>query len=151
MRLPSPLSSPLISDPQGRKHTSLALCCIFISLSISANCCSSENASAHGTPSSNALVLTTHSVCPPNLRPADTHDEAAPNVCERNLRCVGGTMSRRAARRSARDSSCRARSSSSSSEASDAVGGCQFSCCIFLFLSLLFREEHEGRGGSGGD
>lgn len=39
-----------------------------ISFSISAICCSSANASAHGTPSSSALVLSTNSAFPPNPR-----------------------------------------------------------------------------------
>lgn len=52
-------------------HTSFALCCIRISLSISCTCCSSLNANAHGTPNSSALVLTTHSVLPPKLSALD--------------------------------------------------------------------------------
>jgi hypothetical protein len=53
----------------GYGHTSCPDSRIFISFSISTICCSSAKASAHGTPSSSALVLTTKMVLPLNDRP----------------------------------------------------------------------------------
>jgi len=81
-------------------NISLALCCIFISRSISAICCSSANASAHGTPSNNAEVDTTHSVLPPNDRPVDAQLLVVSQADDSARRCFGGTMSFSATRRS---------------------------------------------------
>ena len=98
-------------------RTSFALCCIRISLSISCTCCSSLNASAHGTPRNSALVLTTHSVLPPKVNAFVAHEYPVDDTLEMLLRYVGGTMSLRAATRSKRDSS--SASSSSTSEISE--------------------------------
>jgi len=85
--------------------TSLAPLCICISRSISCNCCSSLNASAHGTPSNSALVLMTHSAFPLNDRPDETQAVAVLDALTSDLRYSGGTMSARAAIRSLRVSS----------------------------------------------
>lgn len=67
--IPPLVSIPAITQYHIPSLTSLALCCIRISLSISCTCCSSLKASAHGTPNSSALVLTTHNVLPVRLNP----------------------------------------------------------------------------------
>jgi len=95
---------------------SLALCCIFISRSISTICCSSLYASAHGTPKSSALVLTTQSVLPPRSKPLFSHELVVETVLVIFRRAEAGTMSCRAESRSYRDSSGASEISDSASE-----------------------------------
>lgn len=73
---------PDISFPTGPADqlTSLALCCIFISFSISITDASSIHANAHGTPNNSALVLTTHNDLPPSINPLFAHDVAVERV-----------------------------------------------------------------------
>jgi len=129
-----PIALPLpphTTDQNNKKLTSFAVCCIFISLSISTSCCSSEYASAHGTPSSSALVLTTHSALPPNARPLFSRADAEFSVETRKRRWLGGMMSCRAWMRSASDSSSgmeevmEEASDSVRKEAEELVGGIQ--------------------------
>lgn len=85
----------------GEKHTSFcARCCISSARSCSTIICSSLYASAHGTPSSSALVLTTHSVLPPNSRLLLIHDPVVDTLDEMERRADAGIMSCSAARRS---------------------------------------------------
>ena len=94
-------------------HTSPPISLIFISFSISTICCSSAKANAHGTPKSSALVLTTHSVLPPNKSPDLIQPAVVSTLLEIYDRVVGGIMSRSASIRSAIVSSSGTLSSSS--------------------------------------
>ena len=94
-------------------HTSPPISRIFISFSISTICCSSAKASAHGTPSNSALVLTTHSVLPLNKSPDLIQPVVVSTLLAMKDRVVGGIMSRRASSRSASVSSSGTLSSSS--------------------------------------
>lgn len=101
-------------------HTPSPASRILISFSISTICCSSAKANAHGTPSNSALVLTTHSVLPLNRRPDLIQLAVVSTLLEMKERVVGGTMSFKARRRSANDSSS-AMLSSSSDEISESA------------------------------
>lgn len=68
-------------------------------------CCSSAHASAQGTPSSSAELLTTHSVLPPNESTERTALVVLLTAPLMVLRVCGETMSRSAYSRSASDSS----------------------------------------------
>jgi hypothetical protein len=95
------------------KHTSAPDSLIFISFSISTHCCSSAKANAYGTPSNNALVLTTHKVLPANIVPDQIQLVVVSTLLAMYDRVVGGIMSRRAEIRSASVSSSGISSSSS--------------------------------------
>jgi hypothetical protein len=73
---------------------------IISALSCSTIICSSLYASAHGTPSSSALVLTTQSVLPPMSSPDLTHEVAVLYFEARERRVEAGIMSWRAEMRS---------------------------------------------------
>jgi hypothetical protein len=94
-------------------HTSPPISLIFISFSISTICCSSAKANAHGTPNNNALVLTTHSVLPPNKSPDLIQPAVVSTLPVIYDRVVGGIMSRSASNRSVSVSSSGTLSSSS--------------------------------------
>lgn len=95
------------------EHTPSPASRILISFSISTICCSSAKANAHGTPNNSALVLITHSVLPLNSKPDLIQLVVVSTLLEMYDRVVGGTISRRARRRSAKDSSSGTLSSSS--------------------------------------
>ena len=91
----------VVTFPYFRRHTSFcALWACSSARSCSTIICSSLYASAHGTPSSSALVLTTHSVLPPMLRPFLNHDEIVFAFDETERRVLAGIMSCSADRRS---------------------------------------------------
>lgn len=96
------LASPAPFPPLGCVNKLLACCCICISFSISIICCSSAYASAHGTPSNSSDVETTHKAFPENVSPLFTQDVVVDAVEAMNRRCVGGSMSCKAKRRSYR-------------------------------------------------
>jgi hypothetical protein len=76
------------------KRTSFcALCAIISARSCSTIICSSLYASAHGTPSSNALVDTTHSVLPPNKSPLLVQLDSVSYFALMLRRVDAGTMS----------------------------------------------------------
>jgi hypothetical protein len=83
------------NDPHHRsKHTSFcALCAIISARSCSTIICSSLYASAHGTPNSSALVLTTHSVLPPMNNPDLSHEVVVLTFEETLRRVEAGIMS----------------------------------------------------------
>lgn len=86
---------------QIKKRTSFcARCACNSALSCSTIICSSLYAKAHGTPNSSALVLTTHSVLPPMLRPLLNHDEIVLAFDETERRVLAGIISCSAERRS---------------------------------------------------
>ena len=92
--------------PKSHQLTSFCARWFIISaLSCSIIICSSLYASAHGTPSNSALVLTTHSVFPPIISPDLTHEDAVLYFEAKERRVEAGIMSWRAEMRSRRDSS----------------------------------------------
>ena len=89
---------------------------IISALSCSIIICSSLYASAHGTPSNSALVLTTHSVLPPNSSPDFVQLAMASYLDDSERRVDAGTMSFRAVMRSYRVSSAMKEESDSRSD-----------------------------------
>lgn len=95
----------LLSSKWLERTSFCALWFIISALSCSTIICSSEYASAHGTPSSNADVLTTHSVLPPNKSPLFVHELTVSYLDWMERRVLAGIMSLSAVIRSYRVSS----------------------------------------------
>jgi hypothetical protein len=95
------LKSHLLQCISKVKLTSFcALCAISSALSCSTIICSSLYANAHGTPNSNALVLTTHSVFPPMNKPDLSHELVVETFDWMERRVEAGIMSCKARMRS---------------------------------------------------
>lgn len=84
---------------------SLPTSLILNSCSMATTCCSSDMQMAYGTPRSSAVDDTNQSALPANHRLEEPKPAAEETLEEIQPRAVGGTMSRSAERRSARDSS----------------------------------------------
>jgi hypothetical protein len=99
------LVSILHTSYQLRPTSFCALCAINSALSCSTIICSSLYANAHGTPSSSALVLTTHNVLPPMNKPDFSHELVVDTFDWMERRVEAGIISWRARIRSYRVSS----------------------------------------------
>lgn len=125
----APTLSAVVCSPA--VSSSLPCCLMLYSCSMAVSCWSSANDSANGTPKNRALVVMTQAALPLKERAVQAALETVLTLPETQPRVVGGMMSRRAYRRSARVSSMGSYSDSLEiSESEWKISGQSFTLCL---------------------